>query len=303
MIALTGFRIDAIAVTCNRRYCGGIVQTPRALVLHLQTSMPPAQNAATGIPSADVGDASGNDSSAVDSDSDSSNAASVACVHCGLPAPRPRDASKPAFCCAGCRGAWELIHGWGLEDYYALRDETTAEKLGDSTSDPFADLDDPKLLSPSVVQTVAAADGTPLSKVRLSVAGLHCAACAWLIEQAPNHVAGWYSAEVKMHSRSIELVYDSSIIALSELGRILNRIGYHVRPLEQSGSQDADQQENRQILTNVAIAGFCAANAMWIAVALYAGMFSGIAETHRELLRFAGVILGPLLSSSQAVFS
>ncbi len=46
------------------------------------------------------------------------------------------------------------------------------------------------------------------------------------------------------------------------------------------------------MLIDVAVAGFCAANAMWIAIALYAGELTGIAIGHAQLLRFAGVGLG-----------
>ncbi len=216
----------------------------------------------------------------------------VACVHCGLPSPRPASESEPAFCCSGCRGAWELIHGWGLEDYYALRDCPPNEAFGQSARDSFDDLDDPKLLAPSVVKSVRLPDGGELSRVRLSISGLHCAACSWLIEQSPHRVVGWYSASVQMHSRTVELVYDPAIMRLSELGRILQRIGYQVRPLDLTSERDATREESRRLLVDVAIAGFCAMNAMWLAVALYAGAFSGMAQSHRELLRFTGVLLG-----------
>ncbi|TWU45234.1 putative copper-importing P-type ATPase A [Novipirellula aureliae] len=218
----------------------------------------------------------------------------VECAHCGLPSPRPRDESEPAFCCNGCRGAWQLIHGWGLEDFYALRDCDPNETFAEKNHRTFEDLDDPKLLLPSVVKTVSGPDGISLAKVRLSISGLHCAACSWLIEQTPNHVIGWYSAEVQMHSRSVELLYDPSLIRLSELGQLLDRIGYRVQPYDPSSERDASDQESRQLLVEVAIAGFCAANAMWIAVALYAGTFTGIADSHRGLLRLVGVGLGAL---------
>ncbi|GAA5510520.1 heavy metal translocating P-type ATPase [Novipirellula caenicola] len=216
----------------------------------------------------------------------------VECVHCGLPAPKPDNDSAPAFCCNGCKGAWELIHGWGLEDYYALRDCGPSETLEDRGRDSFDDLDDPKLLFPSVVKQGIGPNGIELARVRLSIRGLHCAACAWLIEQAPNHVAGWHSASVQMHSRSVELVYDPSVVKLSQLGRLLKTIGYRVVPLDESDERNASNQESRRLLVDVAIAGFCAMNAMWIAVALYAGAFSGIEESQRNLLRFTGVGLG-----------
>ncbi|MFG0261246.1 MAG: heavy metal translocating P-type ATPase [Novipirellula sp. JB048] len=214
------------------------------------------------------------------------------CVHCGLPSPPPLDPSDPAFCCTGCRGAWELIHGWGLQDYYALRDGVPSETLADRRRDSLDDLDDPKLLLPSVVTKMRGPNSVELARVRLSLSGLHCAACAWLIEQAPSHVPGWYSATVQMHSRTVELVYDPALVPLSQLGRHLKTIGYLASPLDTSKTQDASSAESRRLLVDVAIAGFCAMNAMWIAIALYAGAFTGIEEAQRHLLRLAGVGLG-----------
>ncbi|WP_419194568.1 heavy metal translocating P-type ATPase [Novipirellula herctigrandis] len=227
-------------------------------------------------------------------DQENKSGETVECVHCGLPAPRPRDESEPAFCCNGCRGAWQLIHGWGLEDFYSLRACEPSETFADKKQSTFDDLDDPKLLAPSVVKMVVGPNGVQLAKVRLSIGGLHCAACAWLIEQTPNHVIGWYSAEVQMHSRSVQLVYDPSVVRLSELARLLHQIGYRVGPFDTSSERNASEQESRRLLVDVAIAGFCAANAMWIAVALYAGAFTGIDVSQRELLRYVGVGLGAL---------
>ena len=61
-----------------------------------------------------------------------------------------------------------------------------------------------------------------------------------------------------------------------------------------SDQENADGQSGpeRSMLIDIAFAGFCAANAMWIAVALYAGQFTGMAASHAQLLRGAGVVLG-----------
>ncbi|MCA9136375.1 MAG: heavy metal translocating P-type ATPase metal-binding domain-containing protein, partial [Planctomycetales bacterium] len=49
----------------------------------------------------------------------------IPCVHCGLPTPCVGDFDPTrVFCCSGCRQAYELIHGWGLDDFYAIRDRT-----------------------------------------------------------------------------------------------------------------------------------------------------------------------------------
>ena len=219
---------------------------------------------------------------------------SVACAHCGLPSPPPRTPGEPAFCCHGCLGAYQLIHGWGLQDYYALRDRlggsaVTSVDLPEATGEAaFADLDSPELLGESAPRPV----GGGLVAADCSIRGLHCGACAWLIERSVPLIPGWHSARVRMNDHSVELVYDPSRTRLSRIAHGLARLGYRIGPLATDDRAVRANQENRRLLTRIAVAGFCAANAMWIAVALYAGHFSGIAVGHANLFRIVGSLLG-----------
>ena len=121
-----------------------------------------------------------------------------ACAHCGLPASATEVARKVGahaaadpsnlelsledelvFCCHGCLGAYQLIHSLGLEDYYAMRSNSVSTGLEQSLEDTnrseiLADLDS------AGVQVSPLPNG--LCSVRLTVDGLHCAACSWLIE-------------------------------------------------------------------------------------------------------------------------
>ena len=46
------------------------------------------------------------------------------CVHCGQATDcLASDDAQRVFCCSGCRSAYELIHGWGLDEFYALREQ------------------------------------------------------------------------------------------------------------------------------------------------------------------------------------
>ena len=183
----------------------------------------------------------------------------VACAHCGLPAPAPEIHGEPSFCCRGCRGAYELIRGWGLEEYYELRDSP-----GEVVSEPqvnYDDLDDPRLLGHSAPLAMESSTGELLLKSTLAVSGLHCAACVWLIERAPQRVAGWNSAQVNMHARTVQIVFDPRLIRLSSIARFLVRVGYEISPLEDRSATDAETELGRSLLIDVAIAGFCAINA------------------------------------------
>lgn len=217
----------------------------------------------------------------------------VECAHCGLPAPRPSDPAAPSFCCRGCQGAYELIRGWGLEEYYDLRDSPGEGQVDESRLDAYGDLDDPMLLGRSAPFPIDGVGSEKLFRSRLAISGLHCVACVWLIERASERVTGWHSSTVNMHARSVDVVFDPAAVRLSEIATVLHRVGYQVAPLREE-AETGGPSDSQRMLVDIAVAGFCAANAMWVAIALYAGEFTGIASGHAQILRVAGVVLGSL---------
>ncbi|QDV11795.1 Copper-exporting P-type ATPase A [Rosistilla oblonga] len=214
------------------------------------------------------------------------------CVHCGLPTRVRADADpQRIFCCNGCHGAYDLINGWGLSDFYALRDQMTSAAAQGvpgqrSRYDVF---DQPEFLGDSAPKPQSGG----LLSTDLALHGLHCGACAWLIENAAARIDGWQLARVKMSDHTIRIVFDPQRVPLSEIARTMDRLGYQVAPLTKQ-LDDHFARENRRLLIQIAIAGFCAANAMWIAIGLYAGEASGVDADHRTFLRTIGTGLGLL---------
>jgi len=177
-----------------------------------------------------------------------------------------------------------------LEDYYALRDQLSDGSPAEAVA------------APAQLELLDAFDSLGLSAPRrvndrllmsrLAIGGLHCGACAWLIERAARLVEGWHSARVRMHDHTVEIVFDPEQVKLSEIGRVIGSLGYRVSPLIENAAERRGRAESRRQLVQIAIAGFCAANAMWIAIGLYAGTFSGIAAGQAQFLRFFGTALG-----------
>ncbi|QDT03838.1 putative copper-importing P-type ATPase A [Rubripirellula lacrimiformis] len=214
----------------------------------------------------------------------------IDCVHCGLATPCQAGTDpQTVFCCNGCRGAYELIHGWGLSDFYALRDQSSSSEPhpaagAKSRYDAFENQEFLGLSTP-----VQNTDGT--CSTELAVHGLHCAACAWLIENAATRTDGWHVARVRMSDHTLRVQFDPATVRLGEIACLMDRLGYQVAPISKDRT-DHFRIENQRLLIQIAIAGFCAANAMWIAIALYAGEASGVASDHRLFLRIVGTVLG-----------
>ncbi len=212
------------------------------------------------------------------------------CIHCREPVTCPSQTNpSDVFCCTGCRSAHQMIGSWGLQDFYALRDQSrlqgAAQAAGQSSR--FEHFDSAEFLGTSAPRKNA--DGS--YSAELAVQGLHCGACAWLIENAAAREPGLLSARVKMSKHTIQLIFDPKKTQLSRIAQFLDGLGYRLAPLEGCSDGHIDRESRRQLI-QIAVAGFLAANAMWIAIALYAGEASGVTPDIRYFLVLVGTLLG-----------
>jgi len=215
----------------------------------------------------------------------------TACAHCDLSVPDGMIdlARDEQFCCAGCRGAYDLIHGLGLDSYYRLRDQLGehGQRVEARVSSSFESFDDPVF-----TETRCRARAGGLLETELTLEGIHCAACVWLIEKLPRMRPGVIEARVDLRRRRLTIAWDASKIRLSAIASFLQSLGYTPRPVRNDGIENERIKEDHRLLIRVAVAGVCAGNVMLIAFALYGGMFSGMASSHAALFRWTSLFLG-----------
>jgi Cu2+-exporting ATPase len=127
--------------------------------------------------------------------------------------------------------------------------------------------------------------------VRLGIANLHCAACVWLLEKLPGLVIGVLEARANIARSTVSIAWDNAATSLADIAAVLTKLGYPPHPLDASEDSVRDA-ESRSQLIRVGVAGACAGNAMLIALALYAGMFTGMAPEYVGLFRLTGTAIG-----------
>jgi Cu2+-exporting ATPase len=217
------------------------------------------------------------------------------CSHCGLPVARGDvvDGSQLQFCCYGCRTVYEVLHGAGLSEYYALRERATVERRrANATDRSYEAFDDERFQA----MHCRAIDGG-LLQVELYLEGVHCAACVWLVERVALVVPGSVQATLDIGRSIVTLVYDPKTVQLSALGRALDRLGYPPHAVRGADALLLRRKEQRTLLLRIGIAAACAGNAMLMALALYSGSFSGMDAEYVSLFRW-----GSLLVTLPAVF-
>ncbi|MFN2376687.1 MAG: heavy metal translocating P-type ATPase, partial [Candidatus Binatia bacterium] len=232
-------------------------------------------------------------------------AAAGDCFHCGLPIPpgvvlgAVVDGEARPMCCAGCVAVAELIGERGMTAYYRYREEPGANPEAASAMLGELLCYDQAALQKSFVRSGSGDERS----ATLSIEGMRCAACVWLIEKHLRRQPGVVDVAVSLGAGRAELTWREDETRLSALLAEVARLGYVARPYRPDWQEQARSDEYRSALRRLVVAGLGAMQVMMYAVGLYAGALEGIAESHRLLLRVvSGLVATPILLYSARPF-
>ncbi len=203
------------------------------------------------------------------------------CAWCG--AGVEAEGPGEAFCCPGCETASVMVHGAGLEAYFAKRDVLPARPQGRSS------------LSWAQIPRQTLPDGCV--EATFHVDGLRCAACTWLTERVMLDAPGVVQAQVSYGTGAARVRWDPRTASLEEALQRVSLLGYSPRAV------DAAPTDDRDLLNRLGVAAFAAGNVMMIAAAVYLGWFSGMDEGFQVLFRWVSLLLAtPVTFYSAAPF-
>ncbi len=232
------------------------------------------------------------------------SAALVPCYHCGLPLPAGGGVFRTEvlgavrdFCCPGCEAVARTIVDSGLASYYEDREAPAAGPASLPAGLALEALDHPAAQR----EFVHREDGLACSELTLD--GINCAACAWLIEKHLQQQPGVARASVNLSSNRLQLRWDDAAVPLSRLLTGLARLGYRARPFRPDAHAAQLRRESRALLTRLAVAGLGMMQVMMYAMALYVAGEGGMETEYRDFLRATmGVIATPVLFYSGSPF-
>lgn len=191
-----------------------------------------------------------------------------------------------AFCCQGCRTVYHVLHGDGLASYYERAEDyyagsAQARPKAASKGLDYAHFDDAGFL-----QLHTRGVG-PLLEIELYLEGLHCPACVWLVEKLPELNAGVQSARLNFGDGRLVLAWDPTRVRLSELGRLLDGLGYPPHPAGLGRSREQQRALDRLLLVRIGVAGAIFGNVMLFSFALYSGAASDMNAQTLQFFRWA----------------
>ncbi len=229
---------------------------------------------------------------------------SKACYHCGEDVPANTDfkveilGEEREMCCPGCETVAQTIVDNGLVSYYQFR-TVPAEKV---------ELVPEQLKSlihydNSDVQAEFVRNNGDCGEVTLSLDGVSCAACAWLIEKQLANEPGVLSIRVNTTTNRALLSWDKSKAKLSEILSQIHKLGYKAAPFEADQHEAFYHQTMKQYLYRLGIAGLATMQVMMLAVALYLEAFGDLDAEFKNYFRWVSLIFAtPVLLYSALPF-
>ncbi|MFC1237636.1 heavy metal translocating P-type ATPase [Vibrio sp. F74] len=226
------------------------------------------------------------------------------CYHCGEDVPENTDfiveilGEAREMCCPGCQAVAQTIIDSGLVSYYQYRTEK-AEKaeLVPEQLQALINYDNEEVQS----EFVRKSDNT--SEVTLSLEGVTCAACAWLIEKQINDKPGVNLIRVNTTTNRAIVNWDNTQTKLSDLLSSIHRLGYKAAPFEADAHEATYHQSMKQYLYRLGIAGLASMQVMMLAVALYFEVFGDLDTEFKQYLRIVSLLFAtPVLLYSALPF-
>jgi Cu2+-exporting ATPase len=164
------------------------------------------------------------------------------------------------FCCSGCAAAWQFIHDAGFAKFYELPRTSEESEPVKLQSESLIQLFDDAEFQKAFCQRQS--DGSIIAQV--SVGGLECYSCIWLIEQVLERQMPEVKVSASLSSGVARLNFDPAKTRLSEVIRLLRRLGFSVNPV----SSDYSQVNSRDLI-RLGVSSFCLMNVMLVSVPEY----------------------------------
>ncbi len=220
---------------------------------------------------------------------------SDSCYHCGLPLKgvvftAVISEQQQPMCCLGCKAVAEAIVQSGMESYYSFRETSseTAKELVPEFLQSLQAYDNPLIQK----QFVHNSKGKSRQKeVSLILEGIVCSACVWLNEHYLSQLEGIISVKINYSTHRATVIWDDSVIHLSEILEAISRIGYLAHPYDVAKQQQIFEKQKSTLLKQLGLAALFGMQTMMFAVALYSGDYWGISEKYRLLFQWLSLFL------------
>lgn len=189
------------------------------------------------------------------------------CYHCGdqIIVGAYYRADEHQFCCLGCQTVYLVLKGSDMQSYYRYN-----RHPGKSQKAPQADtayLDDA-----GIVAKLVDFQDNNISIITFYIPAIHCSSCIWLLEHLYKLHTAVLSSQVDFMKKQASITFKHEQLPLRSLVEMLMQIGYEPKITLQDVVKEANSQNNKKLIAQIAVAGFCFGNSMMLSFPEYFGM-------------------------------
>lgn len=192
------------------------------------------------------------------------------------------------MCCIGCQQVAQTIVDNDLVAYYQFRDKRS---LSQKNLIPLELVELDQFNVASIQNNYLLSSHAALKEVVLTIDGIVCAACVWLLERHIIKLTGVKRFIVNLSTHRAQLCWDGEQVKISDVLRAIAQIGYRAAPFQIDQEETRRQNEQRQSLKRLAISGLGFGQVMMFAAPLYSWFSLGISVQYRDFFRLASLII------------
>lgn len=189
------------------------------------------------------------------------------CQHCGTR--YTEFARHNGFCCSGCEQVYALIQAEGMESYYALQD-----RVGKPPNTGSGGRNE--LLWVKELQAIAEKENQEPSAT-VSLYGMTCVGCVWLVEKVSSGHSGVKSARVDLELNTVVIDWIRDSFSLHDLMVELSGFGYNAAAYDGGSVSKVSP-----LLWRLCLCALFAANGFLLAVF---SSFVGVTSDYRAIIQ------------------
>ncbi len=213
--------------------------------------------------------------------------AKIKCFHCGDQVGNfPIHFDEKEFCCIGCKGVYEILSANNLCDYYSLE-----QNPGLTLKNPISKIKFNYLEDEQIQKQLLDYRDEKISKITFHISTMHCSSCIWLLESLYKLEKGVLNCRVDFLKKQLSVTFNRNIFSLRQLVELLASLGYepslNLNDLESEKKSD----NNRKLLYQIGVAGFCFGNIMLISFPEYFGLDNFSQNYFSRLFGYLNMIL------------
>ncbi|RZL38496.1 MAG: hypothetical protein EOP00_28480 [Pedobacter sp.] len=168
------------------------------------------------------------------------------------------------FCCAGCKGVYQILASNNMCAYYAYND-TPGKRLDHNTHYEYLD-------EPNIIKQLLNYQDENSSIVTFYIPAIHCSSCIWLLEHLYKIDAAIFNSRIDFLKKEVSISFKHQQISLRKLVETLVQIGYEPAINLQDVVKENSKAVNKSLILKIAVAGFCMGNVMLFSFPEYFGL-------------------------------